>query len=71
MPRTSTASSTSFLMAAAILAVVPLAAQAQAPSQAPSLPAGAGKETVETVCTGCHQTNMITQSSGYTRAGWN
>jgi virginiamycin B lyase len=34
------------------------------------LPDGAGKELVEGVCTGCHQTNQITRSSGYTREGW-
>ena len=31
---------------------------------------GPGKELVEGVCTGCHQTNQITRSSGYTREGW-
>jgi virginiamycin B lyase len=25
---------------------------------------------VENLCTGCHKTNMITRSSGYTREGW-
>ena len=44
--------------------LVPVVAQAQ------SLPAGAGKELVEAVCTGCHQANQITRSSGYSRAGW-
>jgi virginiamycin B lyase len=48
--------------------MVPLAAQAQ--SGASGLPEGKGKELVEAVCTGCHQTNQITRSSGYTRAGW-
>ncbi len=61
-------SSTSSLLVATALTLVPLAALAQ--SQPPSLPAGVGKDTVEAVCTGCHQTNMITQSSGYNRAGW-
>ena len=32
--------------------------------------AGVGKQLVEHRCTGCHQTNMITQSSGYTREDW-
>ena len=45
---------------------VPLAAQAQSAG----LPDGEGKELVEAVCTACHQTNQITRSSGYTRAGW-
>jgi virginiamycin B lyase len=49
-------------------ALVPVAAQAQ--GAASGLPDGAGRELVEAVCTGCHQTNQITRSSGYTRAGW-
>jgi virginiamycin B lyase len=49
-------------------ALVPLSAQAQ--SQASSLPEGAGKPLVEGVCTACHQTSQIAQSSGYTREGW-
>lgn len=48
--------------------LAPVATEAQ--SQAPGLPEGAGKELVEAVCTACHQTNQITRSSGYTRAGW-
>ena len=43
---------------------------AQAQSAATGLPEGAGRELVEAVCTACHQTNQITRSSGYTRAGW-
>src|SRR5262245_64298576 len=53
---------------AAAFCTLPFAAQAQ--GQAPSLPEGAGKQMIEAVCTACHQTNMITQSSGYTREGW-
>ena len=34
------------------------------------MPQGAGKELVEGLCVMCHQTNMITASSGYTRDGW-
>ena len=34
------------------------------------LPEGQAKQLVEGVCTGCHQTNQITRSSGYTLAGW-
>ena len=49
-------------------ALFPVAAQAQ--SQGPALPDGAGKQLVESLCTGCHQTNMITGSSGYSREGW-
>jgi virginiamycin B lyase len=47
--------------------IVPLAAQAQAPG----LPHGPGKELVKGACAGCHQINLITSSSGYTREGWN
>src|SRR5882757_6921675 len=65
-------SSTASLIAAAIFVLLPLAAQAQGPAQIPGppLPAGAGKEMVEGICTQCHQSNMITGSSGYTRDGW-
>jgi virginiamycin B lyase len=56
------------LMLATVFALIPLTAQAQ--GRAGGLPEGPGKELVATICTGCHQTNMITNSSGYTRAGW-
>jgi len=56
------------LMTAAVFALVPLAAQAQ--GQAPALPEGAGQQLVNGICATCHQTNMITQSMGYTREGW-
>ncbi len=65
MPRATTA----FLLATSVFAIVPLAAQAQGGPPA-NLPDGAAKPTVEAICSGCHQTNMITQSSGYTRDGW-
>ena len=55
-------------MTTAVCLLLPLAAQAQAPR--PALPDGPGKQLVDGVCTGCHQTNMITQSSGYTREDW-
>src|SRR5215470_15637168 len=59
-------SSATALIATAVCVLVPLAAQAQDTG----LPQAPGKEMVEGVCTGCHQTNMITQSSGYSREGW-
>lgn len=43
----------------------PLAAEAQS-----TLPDGPGREMVEGVCTGCHQVNQITRSSGYTHPEW-
>src|SRR5437868_14011421 len=52
------------LLVAAALAVAPFGGSAQA------LPAGPGKDKVETVCSGCHALNMITQSSGYTEDQW-
>jgi virginiamycin B lyase len=38
--------------------------------QSAPLPAGAGKELVEGLCTSCHPTDQITRSSGYTREDW-
>lgn len=55
------------LLAATALATLPLAAQAQ---NGPTLPDGPGKQQVESFCTGCHQVNMITGSSGYTQEHW-
>src|SRR5262245_2239994 len=60
---------TASLIAAAACTLMPLAAQAQGAPPA-ALPDGAGKATVQAICTGCHQLNMVTQSSGYTREGW-
>ena len=51
-----------------LFALAPLAAQAQ--GQTPGLPEGPGKDMVQGVCTGCHQTSEILRSSGYTREGW-
>jgi virginiamycin B lyase len=53
---------------AAGVALIPLTAQAQAP--AGGLPEGNGKELVATICTGCHQAEQITRSSGYSREHW-
>jgi len=38
--------------------------------QGPALPDGEGRMQVESLCTGCHMTNQITRSAGYTEAGW-
>jgi len=38
---------------------------------AQTLPEAPGKALVEGVCAGCHATNMISQSSGYSREHWN
>lgn len=58
----------SIVAGALLLAFVQLAHQAQ--SRASELPDGVGRVSVEGVCTGCHQTNEITRSSGYTADGW-
>ena len=54
------------VIATAVCVFLPLAAQAQDTG----LPQAPGKEMVEGVCSACHQTNMIIQSSGYSREGW-
>ena len=41
-----------------------------AQGQSAQLPDGDGKVLVQGTCTACHETNQITRSSGYTRAGW-
>jgi virginiamycin B lyase len=46
--------------------VFPLTAQGQ-PAQ---LPDGDGKQIVQSACASCHETNLITRSSGYSREGW-
>jgi virginiamycin B lyase len=55
----------------ACVAVAPLtgALRAQTPSSG-ALADGEGRETVVALCSGCHATNMISASSGYTRAQW-
>ena len=34
------------------------------------LPEGSGRDLVEGFCTGCHNTNLITRSSGYSQEAW-
>jgi virginiamycin B lyase len=53
-----------------LASLVPVEASAQYGGATARLPDGPGKALVEGACTGCHQTNMITQSSGYTEDGW-
>ena len=54
----------------ASLAVASLWALGTGGAAAQGLPEGAGKALVEGVCTGCHQTNMISNSSGYSHKNW-
>ncbi|MGH2399852.1 MAG: virginiamycin B lyase family protein [bacterium] len=57
------------LMAAFLGSILP--GRAQEPrGQQVNLPDGAGKEIVQTTCARCHGLNLITNSSGYTREGW-
>src|SRR3954463_675457 len=56
------------LTLAATLALFPLCVRAQGAGDA--LPEGNGKDLVAGICTGCHQTDMITRSSGYTAEHW-
>jgi virginiamycin B lyase len=51
---------------ACFLVIAPVAPQQQ-PGQ---LPEGEGKQLVQGMCTACHETNLITRSSGYTLEGW-
>ena len=61
------------LAAAAFLCSI-FPAWSQAPAgqqgQQAALPEGNGKELTQTTCTKCHGVNMITNSWGYTREGW-
>jgi virginiamycin B lyase len=48
-----------------------LSAQAQGrQDQQTPLPDGKGREMVQATCTRCHGLNLITNSGGYTREGW-
>ena len=60
-------SSPSHLLYLTLLAA-PLVWAAQ--SRAAEFPEGPGAELVESICTGCHQANQITRSSGYTADHW-
>jgi virginiamycin B lyase len=52
-------------------ALVFAAAQVAQPGRAAELPDGEGRELVDAFCTGCHNTNQILRSSGYTDRHWN
>ncbi len=55
----------------AAFALLPCVALAQGQAKGPPpLPEGAGKQQVEAVCSGCHVTGLINNSSGYTRDHW-
>ncbi|MGD9979249.1 MAG: cytochrome C [Hyphomonadaceae bacterium] len=57
--------------AATLLAASIACAPAQPPSgETNELAEGDGSETIQAMCTSCHETNVITRSSGFTRAHW-
>ncbi len=55
---------------AGAIACVFVSVPAQSQDRLSPLPPGAGAALSEGACTGCHKTNQITRSSGYTHAGW-
>ena len=57
------------MLAALLVSVVPAWSQ-RGPAAPVSLPEGNGKAVVETRCSQCHGLNLITNSWGYTRDGW-
>lgn len=59
--------SVTFLSGAFFLLIGAVAAYGQSGSQ---LPEGDGKPLVQAACAACHDTNLITRSSGYTFEGW-
>jgi virginiamycin B lyase len=56
------------LLVAAVFVSVSLAAVGQ--GKPSGLPEGDGEDRVEAMCTACHTTREILNSSGYTREGW-
>jgi len=50
--------------------LIPILLPAVAAAEKDKLPDGDGKETVEAVCTACHQPNQILRSAGYTQGDW-
>jgi virginiamycin B lyase len=55
---------TAFLTGAFLFMIGPITARGQ------KLPEGEGSQLVQNLCTSCHETNLITRSSGYSREGW-
>jgi len=58
------------VMAAFVVAVLSTQVQGQRGGQPVQLPDGNGKELVSTTCARCHGLNLIPNSWGYTREGW-
>ena len=61
-------------VAALVGSVVPVLTQGpgggRGGGQAVSLPDGPGKDLAQTQCTKCHALNLLANSGGYTRQGW-
>jgi virginiamycin B lyase len=55
--------------AALLCSILPVLAQGRQGQQV-QLPEGNGKELVQTTCSRCHALNLVTESSGNTREGW-
>ena len=55
---------TAFLAGAFFFMIGPITARSQ------KLPEGEGNQLVQNLCISCHETNLITRSSGYSREGW-
>jgi len=47
-----------------------IAAAAAIPALADDLPNGNGKDTVQTICSGCHDLEPITSSGGFSKEDW-
>ena len=58
------------VVAACLWVGLPVPARAQRGGQPVQLPEGPGQELVQSSCTSCHRLNLIANSSGYTRGGW-
>src|SRR6185369_12079674 len=62
-----------FAVATLVGAVLPVFSQGRGQSGARGggpLPEGAGRELVQAQCTKCHAVNLIANSGGYSRQGW-
>jgi virginiamycin B lyase len=58
------------LVALPLLTMLPSPAPAQTGAREATLAAGPGREAVQANCGSCHNVNVITRSSGYSRAHW-
>jgi len=56
--------------AAVLISVFAVPAQTQRGGPPAVLPEGSGKDLVQATCTKCHAVNLVVNSGGYTREGW-